>query len=97
MTDQKHKEGVYIDGSKDTYVGLHIQRLAEQHGWVPQEGKITNTKDAHFLDAVMEAEDWLNDYVVVEGCFWGYNEYGDFGLWRMLTDDELHEETEDDR
>ena len=86
MAKKEYKPGCFFDGSKGKYMGVDIQKLAESNGWNPEEGIITDHKHEDYLEVTAEAEDWLNEFVVIEGYYWGYNEYGDFGLWSMVTE-----------
>jgi len=86
MANKDCEQGCYFDGSRGVYMGLDIQKLAESKGWTPDEGIITDHKHEDYHEVMQEAEDWLNEFVVIEGCYWGYNDYGDFGLWSMVTE-----------
>jgi hypothetical protein len=86
MAKKEYKPGCFFDGSRGKYIGTEVQKLAESNGWDPGYDLITDPDDEDYLEATAEAEDWLNDFVVTEGHYWGYNEYGDFGLWPMVVE-----------
>jgi hypothetical protein len=86
MANNDYEPGCYFDCSRGIYIGNEVQLLAESNGWKPAGGIITDPRHEDYLEVVAEAEDWLNDSVAVEGHYWGYNEYGDFGLWSTVIE-----------
>jgi|TARA_R100000049_G_C1861669_1_gene24910 hypothetical protein len=86
MNRNDYEPGCYFDCSRGIHIGAEIQKLAETSGWESEEGIITDPDNEEYFEAAAKAEDWLNDFIIIEGHYWGYNECGDFGLWSMVIE-----------
>lgn len=74
--------GCYVDGHKGIYVGRYIQKIAESHGWNPDDGLVLDTCHTSYDSATDEAIDYMNEVFSVEGACWQWND-GDFGLYEI--------------
>jgi len=72
--------GCYVDGAKGIYAGLAIQGIATAYGWI---GDHANPTDEEYFDAEDEATDYMQTHYSVDGCYWGRNDNGDWGLWKI--------------
>ncbi|RMD52160.1 hypothetical protein D6827_00590 [Candidatus Parcubacteria bacterium] len=77
--------GWIFDSREGIYMGESVQSLAREFGW---SGEFASRDSQYYLDAWTEAEEYLNS-LLPEGYYFGYNDSGDFGLWK---EDEGEEE-----
>lgn len=71
--------GCYFDGARGRFIGEAVQTLASDYGW---EGPKVTADDEGYEYSWSEAEDFLNEKAP-DGYFFGSNDGGDWGLWKM--------------
>jgi len=88
QTEAKAYTGCWLDGHKGQYIGEDIIIEAEGFGFkVPAEyQKDRKVEGEWHWELVDLAESWLNEHVAPEGWWFGTNESGDWGLWRVEED-----------
>lgn len=69
--------GCYVDGARGIYAVEAIVDFARSHGAVIERDDQT-CFESEYED---EADDYMNADYPVDGCFWGRNDNGDWGLW----------------
>ncbi len=89
--------GCYVDGARGIYAVDAIVGIAEEHGMPTPEGcedsicrrcgpqADSQASSWAFCEHAGEIEDECDAYMGahhgVEGCYWGRNDNGDWGLW----------------
>ena len=87
--------GCYVDSARGIYAIDGIVKFATNHGWSPTEesdkafaefGK--SWSEYEFNDELESSiDEYMNEEYWVDGCYWGRNENGDWGLWENDNDD----------
>lgn len=72
--------GPWIDSSRGIYMGVEIQKIAQERGW--EGAQVLDPKDEVYFDASHDAEDYLQS-IAPDGYYFGTSEQGDWGLWRF--------------
>lgn len=70
--------GCIFDNHRGVYMGEAIIELAESYGFVVQVPEDRTFDGDYHLEAVIDAENYLNENVAEEGFMFGYGESGDF-------------------
>lgn len=72
--------GPWVDASRGIYMGVEIQRIAQERGW--EGAQVLDPKDETYFDAAHDAEEYLQS-VAPDGYYFGTSEQGDWGLWKF--------------
>lgn len=62
----KNDIGCFFDGARGIYIGECVQKLAKENGWTGVSVSIT---DEFYMDAWVEAEDFLQSLCDDDVCF----------------------------
>jgi hypothetical protein len=78
--------GCYADGARGIYTIERIINFALSHGF--NADLVDNSVDGYdHSELEDEVDNYMNEYYMVHGAFWGRNENGDWGLWSTKVED----------
>lgn len=83
-------EGCWLDCARGAEnIAREVIRFARMEGWIQYAYNTIKEKNENLFDDMDMAENYLNSHHAAEGFYFGsHPDWGDWGLYRILSDNE---------